>query len=67
MYGKPTSENAKLMSKLKNSGDNNPMRRPEHQKICEHCNKTVAKNHYTMYHGDKCKSLINNELIEQST
>jgi hypothetical protein len=55
-YGKPASENAKLMSKIKNSGANNPMRKPEHQKICEYCNKSVAKNHYTMYHGDKCES-----------
>lgn len=58
MYGKPASENSKLMSKLKNSGENNPMRRPENQKECEHCKRTVAKNHYTMYHGDKCKERL---------
>jgi hypothetical protein len=55
MFGKPTSEASKMGSKLKNSGENNPMRKPENQKVCEHCNKTVAKNHYTMYHGNKCK------------
>ena len=47
----------KLMSKIKNSGDNNPMRQPQNQRTCPHCNLTIAKNHYTMYHGDKCKKL----------
>jgi hypothetical protein len=55
MYGKTPSDYNKLMSTLKNSGENNPMRKSEHQKICPHCNKTVAKNHYTMFHGDRCK------------
>lgn len=58
MFGKPASEKSKLMSKLKNSGENNPMRRPENQKQCEYCGKIVAKNHYTMFHGPKCKSLL---------
>jgi len=55
MYGKPRSDYNKMMTKMKNSGDGNPMKKPENQKLCLHCNKTVAKNHYTMYHGDKCK------------
>lgn len=56
MYGVPASDYNKAMTKLKNSGDNNPMKKPEHQRICEHCGKTVAKNHFTMYHGNKCKN-----------
>lgn len=60
MYGVPASAHNKAMTKLKNSGDNNPMKKPENQKICLHCGKTVAKNHYTMFHGDKCKFIDNN-------
>lgn len=55
MFGIAASDFNKEMTRLKNSGDNNPMKKPEHQKMCPHCCKTVAKNHYTMYHGDKCK------------
>jgi hypothetical protein len=61
MYGKPATEYSKLMSKIKNSGENNPMRMPKYQILCEWCNKTVAKNHYTMYHGDRCKSNLSNK------
>jgi hypothetical protein len=61
MYGVPASDYNKAMTKLKNSGDNNPMRKPEHQRTCEHCHKTVAKNHYTMYHGNKCKFSTHNK------
>jgi hypothetical protein len=57
MYGVPATDFNKAMTKLKNSGENNPMKKPENQKVCEHCNRTIAKNHYTMYHGDKCKFL----------
>lgn len=59
MFGKPASEYNKMMSKQKNSGKNNPMCKPENQVKCEHCGKNVAKNHYTMFHGPKCKSLKN--------
>lgn len=31
------------------------MKQPKHQQTCEYCNKTIAKNHYTMFHGEKCK------------
>lgn len=55
MYGVPASDFNKEMSRIKNSGNNNPMKKLEHQLTCLHCGKTVAKNHYTMYHGDKCK------------
>lgn len=57
MFGVLASDFNKEMTKLKNSGNNNPMKRPEHQKLCIHCEKIVAKNHYTMFHGDKCKFL----------
>lgn len=57
MFGKPCSEHNKSMSRLKNSGKNNPMCKTENQVRCEHCDKVVAKNHYTMYHGSKCKSI----------
>jgi hypothetical protein len=63
-YGKPASEASKIASKLKNSGENNPMRRPENQKVCENCNRTVAKNHYTLFHGPKCKSIKVCELAQ---
>lgn len=61
MYGVPASAHNKAMTKLKNSGDNNPMKKPEHQKVCPHCGKTVAKNHYKLFHGDKCKFLKQNK------
>lgn len=57
MYSKTASDYNKMMSTLKNSGENNPMKKPENQKECEHCGKIIAKNHYTMFHGNKCKSL----------
>ena len=55
MYGVPASDYNKSMTKLKNSGDNNPMKKPEHQRTCIHCGKIVAKNHFTMFHGDRSK------------
>ena len=55
MFGKTASEYNKLMSKVKNSGNLNPMKKLENQLTCEFCHKTIAKNHYTMYHGIKCK------------
>jgi hypothetical protein len=55
MYGIPASDYNKAMTKLKNSGDNNPMKKPEHQKKCLYCGQIVAKNHFTMFHGNKCK------------
>lgn len=55
-YGKPALEHNKRASSIANSGNNNPMKKPEHQRTCEHCCKTVAKNHYTLFHGDKCRS-----------
>lgn len=61
MFGKSATDYNKLMSKIKNSGNNNPMRQPQNQRTCPHCNLTIAKNHYTMYHGDKCKKLYLSE------
>lgn len=35
---------------------NNPNRRPDLKKICEHCDKKVGPSNYTRWHGDNCKS-----------
>jgi len=61
MFGKHASDYNKQMSKLKNSGDLNPMKLLENQKVCEYCYKTIAKNHYTLYHGLKCK--LNHKIV----
>lgn len=61
MFGKTPSDYNKAMTRLKNAGENNPMKKPEHQRTCEYCHKTVAKNHYTLYHGIKCKFSLNCE------
>lgn len=55
MYGIPASAHNKAMTKLKNSGDGNPMKKPEHQRICEHCNRSFHVGNYNRWHGDKCK------------
>ena len=58
MYGVPASDYNKSMTKLKNSGDGNPMRNPKYQMICPHCNRSFAKSNYNLWHGDKCKKKI---------
>lgn len=58
MFGKPCSSYNKAMTKLKNSGSNNPLNKPHNQKICEHCFKSVNKSHYTRWHGNKCKYFL---------
>jgi hypothetical protein len=55
MFGMPASAYNKAMTALKNSGNNNPMKKPEHQKTCTHCTKICGKNNFVKYHGDKCK------------
>jgi len=54
-FGKPASQFNKQMSTLKNSGNKNPMKKMHNQIGCVFCKKTVAKNHFTMFHGQKCK------------
>jgi hypothetical protein len=58
MFGIPASEYNKSMTKLKNSGDGNPMRNPKYQMECPHCNRSFAKSNYNLWHGDKCKKKI---------
>ena len=49
-FGQKVAERMKLEFAL-----NNPNRRPDLQKTCEHCGKTVGPSNYTRWHGDKCK------------
>jgi hypothetical protein len=58
MFGIPASEYNKAMTKLKNSGDGNPMRNPKYQMTCPHCKRSFAKSNYNMWHGDKCKNKL---------
>jgi len=55
MYGIPASDYNKLMTKLKNSGDNNPMKKPEHQRQCPHCGKSGQMTAMKRWHFDNCK------------
>jgi hypothetical protein len=53
---KPKGFGDKVAERMKKSfSENNPNRRPDLQKICEHCNKTVGPSNYTRWHGDNCK------------
>lgn len=49
-FGEKVAERMKLEFAL-----NNPNRRPDLQKTCEHCGKTVGPSNYTRWHGDNCK------------
>jgi hypothetical protein len=49
-FGDKVAERMKLEFAL-----NNPNRRPDLQKTCEHCGKTVGPSNYTRWHGDNCK------------
>lgn len=49
-FGDKVAERMKLEFSL-----NNPNRRPDLQKTCEHCGKTVGPSNYTRWHGDNCK------------
>lgn len=38
------------------TGDNNPVRKPEHQLFCENCNKSMPKQLFLRWgHGENCK------------
>ena len=53
---KPKGFGDKVAERMKKSfSENNPNRRPDLQKICEHCDKTVGPSNYTRWHGDNCK------------
>jgi len=49
-FGDKVAERMKLEFAL-----NNPNRRPDLQKTCEHCGKTVGPSNYTRWHGNNCK------------
>ena len=53
---KPIGFGDKVAARMrKEFADNNPNRRPDLQKVCEHCGKTVGPSNYTRWHGDNCK------------
>ena len=53
---KPKGFGDKVAERMKKEFSlNNPNRRPDLQKICEHCNKTIGPSNYTRWHGDNCK------------
>jgi len=53
---KPKGFGDKVAERMKKTfSENNPNRRPDLQKKCEHCSKTVGPSNYTRWHGDNCK------------
>jgi len=53
---KPKGFGDKVAERMKKTfSENNPNRRPDLQKTCEHCGKTVGPSNYTRWHGDNCK------------
>jgi hypothetical protein len=53
---KPIGFGDKVAERMKKEFSvNNPNRRPDLQKICEHCDKTVGPSNYARWHGDDCK------------
>lgn len=53
---KPKGFGDKVAQRMKKEfSENNPNRRPDLQKTCEHCGKTVGPSNYTRWHGDNCK------------
>jgi hypothetical protein len=53
---KPKGFGDKVAERMKKEfSENNPNRRPDLQKICEHCDKKVGPSNYTRWHGDNCK------------
>ena len=53
---KPKGFGDKVAERMKKEfSENNPNRRPDLQKICKHCDKTVGPSNYTRWHGDNCR------------
>lgn len=53
------SEESLKAAKQAKVGSNNPnFGKKAARIVCEHCKKDVAKNIYSQYHGEKCKSLV---------
>ena len=59
--GKPLNWSSKSLEAVREAklGNKNPnYGKKAARLVCEHCGKDVAKNIYTQYHGNRCKSLI---------
>lgn len=53
---KPKGFGDKVAERMKKEfSENNPNRRPDLQRTCEHCGKTVGPSNYTRWHGINCK------------
>lgn len=54
---KPAGFGDKIAQRMKkNFTENNPNKRPDLQKTCEHCTLKVGPSNYTRWHGDNCKN-----------
>lgn len=54
---KPKGFGDKVAERMKKQfSENNPNKRPELQKVCEHCGIVVGPSNYTRWHGDNCKA-----------
>jgi hypothetical protein len=55
---KPKGFGDRMAERMKKEfSENNPNRRPDLQKTCEHCGIVVGPSNYTRWHGDNCKAL----------
>lgn len=53
---KPKGFGDKVAERMKKEfSENNPNRRIDLRKTCEHCGKTVGPSNYARWHGDNCK------------
>ena len=53
---KPKGFGDRMAERMKKEfSENNPNRRPDLQKTCEHCGIVVGPSNYTRWHGDNCK------------
>jgi hypothetical protein len=53
---KPKGFGDKMAERMKKEfSENNPNRRPDLQKTCEHCSMIVGPSNYARWHGDNCK------------
>lgn len=61
---KPEGFGDKVAARMKKEFlKNNPNKRPELQKTCEHCNKTFGPSNFSRWHGDNCKELKKNKNL----
>lgn len=53
---KPKGFGDKVAERMKKEfSENNPNKRPDLQKTCEHCGKKIGPSNYTRWHGNNCK------------